>query len=258
MTESGLLTASRACKERIAIRTILLSIAPFIMCVAGYYATALWWERHTYQMPSLVGLQAYRAMSFLSRYHLYPYVIRLQEHNHVPAGTVIEHWPRAAVSVRPHSTVYMTLSQEPDSAPAPCYVGLSYQWVAQCARNQGITLRVVPVASGYQYGTVVAQNPSPGGCLDQSNMLIYVADTAVTQYLMPNCVGYDAADVIRLCQRSGIPVRLYDTSGAAYNETIEDGQYTVIRHEPPSYDVISAKEPPDMKITIHPTASMYR
>jgi serine/threonine-protein kinase len=155
-------------------------------------------DQSTVVCPDVTGLDVEDARRLVERKGLSLLIAKYEKEKDVPYNRVLVQTPDAALSVRKGRTVAVVLSDGPQPAHIPAFVGLSLEEAQAAMHEQGIGLKkVLYVARGAQ-GMVLAQAPGSGeNILDEDGMVLIVGGREKRFYVMPDIVTGDYAGLVR-------------------------------------------------------------
>jgi len=237
-------------KKDVIIRLFLASCIPFVTFVCGYYIATVWWGSQPVAVPHLIGTSSHAALQSLSACHLYPYVMGYQHNAHIEDGTIVEQVPQPGCYVKPHQTVFIVTSCQPDRSHIPSLIGMSYDDAHAYVSQHAMSLRVYSIPSMYPAGSIIAQIPQAGEAMDRSHIIVYVSQRMTRWHIMPSCVGCDLADVISFCTAHNIPVHVVNDTGVSMTQDVSHGAYTVQSHKPIAGSYIDLQRPPRVQIRV--------
>ena len=150
----------------------------------------------TKPVPDATGLALADARTRLSKAGLR---VRVRsETSSAPEGRVLRQTPASGSKLRPDASVVLTVSSGPARVTLPALVGLRADTAARRARALGLVPRLRTVRTAKPAGTVLGQDPGPGGRVARgSSVRLEVAksspEPAVARVRVPSVAGLTAA-----------------------------------------------------------------
>jgi len=188
----------------------LLGLFTLLALVSGYLTMQLVKEKGKVEVPDLQGLAAATAIERLRELGFQPRVVRGEHSEKVPKGAVIIQKPDPGSRLRRGSEIRLVVSRGGDQVIVPDLTGLGVTEASQVLIERGLALgRTARVHSdGYPENQVIAQDPQPGSLLSLGSPvdLLVSLGPELASYIMPDLVGKEEADAVRLLKALNLKV----------------------------------------------------
>lgn len=184
-----------------------LWILPFLVFFSTYITLHLWFQSHSFAMPSLCSMHLLEATKLLSTYKLHPEIARITPDPTIPDGTVIHQVPPAGRMVKEQQTVYVVITERPADELSPACIGLSQEQIKQIAHDRDIPVSFYNLPYHYPTGTCFAQWPSAQQPLSNEPLICYLAQEEDDLCIMPQLKGKTAQEVKAFLEPYGITVQ---------------------------------------------------
>lgn len=194
-----------------ALRAIAwyLWLIPFIAFLGGYWICYLWVQKTEIIVPNIIGKSAHQAIVLLSEKRLSMRVRAQREDTTLPAGVVLDQFPKADQLMRVNQNVYVTLSQKPTSQALPDFCGATPQNIQAACLKQGIDLSAYSIPSYQTAGKCFAQYPQAGERVQQKKVLVLIATPQDDACLVPQLKGLPVAQVKRSLEQENLVIEIF-------------------------------------------------
>jgi eukaryotic-like serine/threonine-protein kinase len=250
--DSGLLAAARLLDFALmspAVRKLLrllgllayAAVAVLLFVIAGYASFGLFVRSGAAPVPDVEGMPVEEARGVLADSG---FELSVEEGGRfdtaVPAGGVLAQRPEPRTLAKRGATVGAILSLGPQQLTVPDLVGRSFPSAQVALAAAGLDGgRVLQVYSSGPAGTVVEQDPRPGGVVpaDGTVDLMLAQSSTAQRYLMPDLVYRDYDEVRAFFERAGL--RLGRVTFEIYEGA---GEGTILRQFPLAGHPITPQE----------------
>lgn len=164
----------------------------------------------TVLMPDLVGQTVTEASTSLNARGLGVHVVGSRPQPGKAAGVIVSQEPIAGTPVKPNQMARVVINSGEKKESTPKVLGASLR-VAQISilragRNVGDVSRIHLGQEGAS--EVVCQAPMPDEVMSSGDSVHILVNSGEQEvgYVMPDLIGRDVNEVIRLCERSGIRI----------------------------------------------------
>lgn len=189
--------------------TWYLWLIPFIAFLGGYWLCYLWVQKTELTVPNIIGKSAYQAIVLLSEKRLSMRVRSVREDTTLPAGVILDQFPKADQLMRVNQNVYVTLSQKPVSPALPDFCGVTAQNIQAICHKQGLDLSIHSIPSYQAVGKCFAQYPQAGEVVHQKKMLVLIAAQRDDACLVPRLKGLPVAQVKRSLEQANVVLEIF-------------------------------------------------
>ncbi len=122
----------------------------------------------------------------------------------VAAGRVVRTDPSVGEKVECESVVTAFASKGPDLAPVPDVLGQTESSAQSELRSAGFVPNVETENSDEPEGTVIAQDPGPGGAVKKGTQVIITVSTGAGSVVLPDVVGQPEDTAVATLQGRGV------------------------------------------------------
>lgn len=161
-------------------------LLPFFCFLAGFLLFRFIFHPSPLPTPALVGKDIYQAARILSDHKLNMRILKEQENHDLPQGTILNQTPSSGQKIRPHQSVFLVVSQKPESALVPLCVGKSLPMIEKEITSMGLSIKPYYIAHSYPAGLCFAQIPSANSTLSHKPIIIYISAGSVKPILWPD------------------------------------------------------------------------
>src|SRR5262249_3688032 len=161
------------------------------------------------QVPTVVGRRVPEAGALAARMGLSLRVEGKKYDTRVPAEHIVLQEPTGGSTLKAHRSIRVWLSLGPRRLNVPAVEGESLRSARIALEQAQVPLRrVVEVDDRNAEGTVLVQRPPPGetDVVDDGLAVLVSRGPLGTDYLMPDLIGRQAADVMDTLRRAGLKV----------------------------------------------------
>jgi serine/threonine-protein kinase len=161
------------------------------------------------QVPTVVGRRVPEAGALAARMGLSLRVEGKKYDTRVPAEHVVLQEPTGGSTLKAHRSIRVWLSLGPRRLNVPAVEGESLRSARIALEQAQVPLhRVVEVEDRNAEGTVLVQRPPAGetDAVDDGLAVLVSRGPLGTDYLMPDLIGRQAADVMDTLRRAGLKV----------------------------------------------------
>jgi serine/threonine-protein kinase len=204
---------------RLSSISSIIWIVPFVAAFAGYLLVRSMLYQHALVTPNVIGASLEMACKKLSSHALNLQVIRYKNDADTPHNTVINQMPYPGEKMRSHQTIFLTVSQEPESIKVPNFREKTVAEVEQIMNSLGIRTYTYPLSIKYPINTCIAHYPSPDTHLKHNYLIIYHSGAHQEAILWPNFVGKPITVVQEFLQQYRINAELSYQRKSTYNDT---------------------------------------
>lgn len=197
-----------------------LWLIPFFCFFIGYYTTQRLFSPHSVAMPHLVGMHLQPALITLTPLQLNARIVTQQESSDVAPGIIIAQSPAPQQKVKPHQSVFLTVTQQPHAVYAPSFIGLTKEEIQKKALEQNIRLKFHALKqTHYPVGTCCAQTPAPGKETDQRLVTVYIATEDKDLRLFPSLKGMLIHDALEFLKTYHKTAQVFHAHPIPYDHT---------------------------------------
>jgi hypothetical protein len=221
------------------MRISFLWIAPFVSLVAGYVSMRMLITPATIKAPSVSGIPVELACKILSEHNIAMQIIQYKVDPDTPHNTVINQTPAAQHTMRPHQTMFLTVSQEPIAQKAPDLYQKNNDSIKNMATPLGIKIYYYPLKVSFVKERCFAQYPAASSPLAQRSMVAYMACPNAEAVIWPQCVGRPLDEVLQFLEKFSVKPHISYESG---HDQLHDEQYVVVDQRPIAGSLIDFKE----------------
>lgn len=226
-------------KKALRAITWYLWLAPFIAFLGGYWVCYLWVQRTELTVPNIIGKSAYQAIVLLSEKRLSMRVRAQREDATLPAGVILDQFPKPDQLIRTNQNVYVTLSEKPASTALPDFCGATAQNIQAACLKQAIDLSVYTIPSYQPVGKCFAQYPQAGELVQQKKMLVLIAAQHDDACLVPQLKGLPVVQVKHSLEQANAVLEIFHEQ-TDVDHTCKD--CVVVSQRPASGTIVKGSE----------------
>lgn len=174
------------------MRTLIkkfLWLTPFACFALGYVVPYLFFNVSTTTVPHLLGKPLHTALQEAAACNLSLKLLRTQEDETLPVGTILFQTPSPQRAIRPHQTILVVTSSEPQQHTAPDCTDMPQDAAVTLLKKEAIAYTIVPVPSDTLHATVLSQEPAAGTPLNQKKLTLYISNNQQELVLFPSCIN---------------------------------------------------------------------
>ncbi|MFH1018437.1 MAG: PASTA domain-containing protein [Pseudomonadota bacterium] len=193
------------------------------------------------EVPALVGKTVTEAEALLTQEGLRLDIQGSQYNNQYTDGSVVYQLIAAGERVRSGRTVGVYLSKGARELLAPRLVGLTLDAARTILKSSDLSdvVSAATCSDEIPDGTVVAQDPPPGGAVEKEQMQLLRSDGPCRdRFVMPDLAGRSASDVLKDLDRNGFVIRSF-----RYVEREGVEPRTVLNAEPKPGSIVHPNDP---------------
>lgn len=186
------------------MRIPFLWISPFLALVAGYVSMRLIITPTTIKAPLVSGISIERACKILSDHNIAMQIIQYKIDPDTPHNTVINQTPAANHTMRPHQTMFLTVSQEPVAESTPDFYQKNSESIKKIALPLGLKVYCYPLKASFAKQHCFAQYPAAHSPLKQRSAIAYISSTENDPIIWPRLIGKSLDDVLQFLEKFSI------------------------------------------------------
>lgn len=179
------------------MRTSVLWIIPFLSALFGYCSVRFFLTPKTIHAPLVCGMPLQDACTLLSHHNIPLQIIQYKIDPTMPDNTIIHQTPAAHQAIRPHQTIFLTLSQKPKAQRAPDCHQKHIDAIKELCYPLGIKLQSHSLKAPFCKRTCFAQYPAANKGLDHQSLIIYTSSDQPDPIIWPNFIGRPLEEVIQ-------------------------------------------------------------
>lgn len=220
----------------------LLWLLPFLCFLLTYAILHKIFTKSPFLAPSVVGKQLPEALNILAHHTLNTRLSALTENNDVPEGTVLNQHPLAHNSIRPHQTVFLTISKRQERMIAPDLAHLSRDGIATLLEKHGISAKWYELSSPLPRHHCIAQIPHAHELLEEDKrMIVYISSGEQKPVILPSFKGMYVDEVMQFLESHGVKTTIFHAKGIAPNHICSS--CTVLEQKPLAGSFIDLQKP---------------
>ncbi len=206
-------------RVKLGARWWVMTVLVTLVVIYGLYlgTTAIYEQVvNSATVENYLGLESAQAQRSITRAGLKP-VITEVNHPSFPVGTVVMQNPQENTTLRKGDVVVLSISKGPASQTVPRVEGMSRQDAQTTLKALGLTMTVLEyvVNDTYAAGTILSQDPAPGGSCQPGDMVQVVISGGMAK--VPRVLG----------------LTLLEARAALENETLSLGDVTYVESQDP-------------------------
>jgi beta-lactam-binding protein with PASTA domain len=186
------------------MRIPLLWTAPFLSLVAGYVSMRMLITPATIKAPLVSGISIEVACKILADHNIAMQIIQYKVDPDTPHNTVINQTPAAHHTMRPHQTMFLTVSQEPVAQKTPDFYQKNSDAIKNMAIPFGIKVYCYPLKVPFCKQQCFAQYPAAHSPLKQRSAIVYIASQESDPVIWPKFIGKRLDEVLLFLEKFSI------------------------------------------------------
>lgn len=230
-------------------KALLYAITPFLCFIIGYMLCSYKFGNQTYQTPNLIGLLVYDAIKETSPAHINVQIISEKENNDFAPGTIIYQKPSPGRLIKAHQQILVITSKKTDPIIAPDFSKKSLSIIQKNCYDSHIKLKSYPLDYNAPQNTCIAQIPEKNDTINDKKMIIYIAQSPINLYIMPDLTNHNLEKIMTLFKDQPITLHLFHKSeklSPPYHESMK-----IIAQKPIAGSLVSFKPPLNVYLEIN-------
>jgi beta-lactam-binding protein with PASTA domain len=186
---------------------------PFLSFFTGFFFLRYFYYFPSFPTPVLVGKDIYQAVRILSDLTLNVRILKEQENNDLPQGTILYQIPDAGQPIKAHQSVFLVISHKSAALRMPNFIGKSMSAIEKEVQNLGISLKSYSIThNNYPSEVCFAQIPALNSIIQQKRITLYIATHNNKPILWPDFRNKTVQETHEfLLHHDIIPAYLIDT-----------------------------------------------
>ena len=219
--------------------TWYLWVTPFIAFLIGYGFCYLWIANSEIVTPNLIGKTVHEGVVLLSSQRLSMRVRAEREDESVPAGTILDQFPKSDRLVKPNQSIYVTVSKSTPPAIIPDFCGKTEQQIQVQCQKLDLDVLFHHVSSHHQKGKCVAHYPQAGELAYSRKIIALIAAPQDDACLIPSFKGLPVEKVKHWFEQENIVLEVFHQQNEA-SHSCKD--CTIVSQRPAAGTVVRSSE----------------
>lgn len=216
---------------------------PFLVFFTGYQFCNFIFKSKTVITPALLGKTVTEALPLLTQQELNVRLLKQKENTLLPEGTILNQIPSPGQQSKPHQTVFIITSKQPEPAKTPLLTGLFYTEITELLKKEKITYQTLFIPTNQPEKLCIAQIPEAGEPVPTDGIIIYCATQESNFYVFPDFKGLPIDDVMSFLQAYTIEPEIFHSYPISEHHTCH---HCVVKDQKPSPGACIHLTPPPL------------
>ncbi len=226
-------------------------LIPFMLFFLGYFMPHIFFKIDSIEVPNVLGKQSHEALTLLGNAQINSRVVCYKEDQTLPAGTVLTQIPAPGQSIKPHQTIFLTISNCAAPLTTPSYIGQPLtEDTIKHFKKQAIKFKKICLSSTTPQGNCIAQIPSPNTISLNKSLILYIASQNNSQVIFPNFEDINCIEVTQFLTEKNIPYKIIHSATQPADHDCTTSQCIVFEQRPLAGSFINLQDPISVSIKV--------